>query len=118
MPYIYLDNHNHTIIKKFITTLFTGFTCNDQYCYEYTYCDNIDISGKNISFRLGPVGQGNQFTLNIKDFLISGDKVGLATNQCILAIFLNTYNQYRWNVGNIFIKRYYTVFDMSPHVDQ
>ena len=49
------------------------------------------------------------------DMFIPGSQVGYTDSRCYLPIFQNLHgDQDIWYLGNIFMKKYYTVFDMSP----
>ena len=52
------------------------------------------------------------------DLLISGRDLGLNDDNCFLAVFRSKQEQKTWYAGNLFMRKYYVVFDMTPHTER
>jgi len=56
--------------------------------------------------------------MNNQYSFVPGNLVGDTEDRCYIPIFANTLDEDKdlstWYLGNIFMKRYYSVFDMSP----
>ena len=88
-------------------------------------CKNIDRDHKggiNISFDLDDEISSYKFELEYSDFFNSGIFFGesVSSNTCYLVIFKHEAEKFKnvdFNlimIGNIFMRRYYVVYDMSP----
>lgn len=63
---------------------------------------------------------GGQYdlTLSTEDLLIDGSQIGNDRGDCYLAIFRSQLyhgNNQTWVFGNIFMEKYYMVYDMTPN---
>ena len=52
------------------------------------------------------------------DLLISGRQLGLDDDNCFLGVFRSKRSQSTWYVGNLVMRKYYVVYDMTPHTER
>jgi len=49
---------------------------------------------------------------------VSGDHFGNEANTCYLAVLAAETPKDMWLLGGVFLEKYYTVLDASPHVER
>ena len=55
------------------------------------------------------------YNVNENDMFISGQELGDTSNTCYLAVFKSqTLQTNTWYVGNVFMRDYYVVYDLTP----
>ena len=72
------------------------------------------------NFKLGNVNVNPyQVKTEIEDFFVSGKHFGGSDQECFLGIFpYDTGDQDTWFLGSVFMKKYYSVFDLTPYTDR
>jgi hypothetical protein len=57
----------------------------------------------------------HMYNVNENDMFISGQELGDTSNTCYLAVFKSqTLQTNTWYVGNVFMRDYYVVYDLTP----
>lgn len=71
-----------------------------------------------MTINVGDVDAKLDYKIYGGDLLISGRDLGLNDDNCFLAVFRSKQEQKTWYAGNLFMRKYYVVFDMTPHTER
>lgn len=89
-----------SLVSKIMTEKF-GFSCDKNECVSRKSCDSFEMKGLDFNLTLGP-------DVNV---VIPGSKLLIATQEgCRFALF-NSGKRYIF--GNVFLKEYYTIYDIE-----
>lgn len=129
LPYMYVPQDDFSLIRKAIFKIYRdyfgvkkGLSCNDLggYCYFTRPCNRVNKpTHSDIQIHLYE-NDKDVTVLSLATFehtLIPGSKVGTNDKECFIPIFAHKRKEkkHTWYLGNLFMKKYYTVFDMTPY---
>ena len=128
LPYLYLPRDYYRDFTKAIKKLFsdTELYGHDEICNTATNTCKFNVScdkliKKKIQFGFRIYDSARDLYLYIdttKDMYLSGEHFGTHNDQCYIPVFDHKKTAAddldRVYIGNMFLKKYYLVFDMSP----
>lgn len=121
LPFLYVPNEDWISIAERLANIYRdqAIICEfeQNYCLFEKPCSSVNApAGKELRVRIYDVAQSMDLTLQLSDMLISGSDVGDTNNRCYIPIFRAQLNYLdTWQVGNIFTKNYYMIYDMTPY---
>jgi hypothetical protein len=69
----------------------------------------------NLGIRIQDFNTDHTYVVSEADMFISGAELGDDPNHCYLAVFKSQTQQINtWYLGNVFMRDYYVVYDMTP----
>ena len=80
-------------------------------------CGDVDSSLHDFSFTLDDGTKEKKYTIPGRDMLIPAEVFGFNDGSCYSAVFYTPDGGREdiWYIGNLFMSKYYTVFDQSPY---
>jgi hypothetical protein len=121
-PFLYIPDADFQLFAKEVSRnyekWFQNNICDNGKCKWDKPCSEIKAkkAPMNFGFTLRDMGQTDYtYWVQEKDMFISGSEVGDDANHCYLAVFKSqTLQSSTWYIGNIFMRDYYVVYDMTP----
>ena len=122
-PFLYVPVNDFSKVIGRLGVIYDGqgVKCTNSiqgaYCKFEKYCtDVIPLTDEYININLvDSVGTKQLLKISDKELLIGGNIVGDAINTCYFGVFAQHVvgKETLWTVGNLLLKNYYTVFDMT-----
>ena len=116
VPYIYLPHSDYNMLMTILKGLYGDtIDCTSDHCKFHQTCDNVDL--KNGIFNFTLKDSVNEFTFDLgKEYLLIDGHIFNEDNTCYYAIFKHMNDELisDWYIGNIFMDKYYIVYDMTP----
>jgi hypothetical protein len=119
MPFIYVPSDHFKVITESVNNLYGSNICSNVkgQCWFNMPCSSVSTRSISLFLRLYD-SVGGQFAINLmdRDLLIPGNEVGEDTSRCYLPFFYPLENgpADTWKLGNIVLKKYYVILDMTP----
>ena len=119
LPYMYIPKGSWTHLAFNIQPVLPELDCSFSTgaCIFPKSCDNY----KNFDYPLSIVlhdGEAEQsMDFKMADILVPGGNFGDSDDKCYMTVFMGTKNREGeiWELGTIFFKKYYVVYDMTPY---
>ena len=125
VPYIYVNAADYAQLTTTLQALHPELICSSgaSYCKFSKTCEEMkpELTGASRKWELilDDV-DGNTFTadLHSEALYISGTEIGLSANECVISVFSSKFiPPSQWVLGTTFLQYYYTVYDMTPKVN-
>lgn len=119
VPYLYVPSSDYATVVDGLKEIYQsqGLNCSTTggYCYFPVKCESVSNNLNNLTVSVGRENQTFTFTMSIYDLLLSGTEFGHGGDSCYIPIFESPNTQGdTWYLGNLFMHRYYVVFDQTP----
>lgn len=118
LPYLYLPNADFQQFREKLTKIIGTPICSygDNVCKFQSPCPGNPFASKmGMKIRIYDTIRAMDYTIDGADLLIPAKNLGDSADHCYVGVFKSTNaDQQTWYLGNLFMKKYYVVFDMTP----
>ena len=117
LPYIYIPQPDFRNFMSIVSSMFPDqVICKDTHCYFVNRCAHVTEQWQDFTIQIyDSINTSPEFKIPEQDMLVSGETFADEVDTCYIGIFPNGNSKIlqSWYVGNLFMKSYYMVYDLS-----
>ena len=116
---MYVPADDFTAVAEVLSSVDRSIQCHPQdgVCYFPRPCSGEAENSHQFIVQVYDLEYSTfDIKLDLDTVYISGSEIGQSSNRCYIPIFKNLHGgQDVWYLGNLFMKNYYSVFDVTPY---